>query len=99
MKELERNSRTPVFLGTVKIGTTGELALHLRTVKRGVVYKKVCPGVLSRHNSSNKRLNKALNEQPRHQEDNQQQKAWQSCREEKGHCGGCDWRHPKDQGG
>lgn len=61
MEELERNSRTPVFLGTVKFGTTGKLALRLQITKNGVIHKKVCLGVLPRHNSSDKRLKARMN--------------------------------------
>lgn len=56
MEELERNTGTPIFLGTLKFGTTGELALHLQITIKRVIYKKACLVVLPRHNSSDKRL-------------------------------------------
>lgn len=61
MEELARNSRTPVFVGTVKFGTTGELALRLQIAKKGAIYKEVCLGVLPRHKSSDKRLKARMN--------------------------------------
>lgn len=44
-EELERNSRTPVFLDTVKFDTTHKLTLHLQITKKGVIYKQVCLGI------------------------------------------------------
>lgn len=60
MEELERNSGTPVFLGTVMLGTTGELILHSQINKKGVIYK-VGPGVLPRHKSREKKLQTYMN--------------------------------------
>lgn len=55
LEELQRNSGTPVFLSTMRFGTTGELTFHSKINRKGVIYK-VGPGVLPRYNSRDKKL-------------------------------------------